>query len=63
MLMCGILLLTSVYMSYANVRYIVPATDRICNLYVSYANVRYIAPATARIWAGLDMHLYVPIIY
>ena len=46
-----------------NVRYIVPATDRICNVYVSYANVRYIAPATARIWAGPDMHLYVPIIY
>ncbi len=49
MLMYGILLLTYVYMSYANVRYIVPATDHICNVYVSYANARYIAPATARI--------------
>jgi hypothetical protein len=49
--MYGIVLLAYVYMSHANVRYIVPATYRICNVYVSYANVRYIAPAmsTARI--------------
>ena len=63
MLMYGILLLTYVYISYANVRYIVPATYRICNVYVSYANVRYIAPAAACIWARPDRHLYVPIIY
>ena len=47
--MYGIVLLAYVYMSHANVRYIVPATYRICNVYVSYATVRYIAPATARI--------------